>query len=793
MKTKGRPWQFFVVAILIFLFAYSAFFGIKSQYGDTLNTWIKGAADIRFGIDIRGGVDVTFMPADGYDATDEQLEAAKAVVEQRLVNLQITDSEVYADSNKDRIVVRFPWKEKETEFDPEAAIQEIGTTARLTFREGKETDSEGMPFGITAENIILEGEDIKSATAQVDTSSSSATYGEYYVALELNDSGKEKFAEATERLSGESPKGVISIWMDDTMISYPQVQTAITDGHAQISLGGSDDATREQAITLANQINSGALPFALEAENFSTISPSLGANSLDAMVLAGVIAFVLVALFMISNYRLPGFVAAIALLGQTAMTLAFVSGYFAVFPSFTLTLPGIAGIILAIGMGVDANVITAERIKEEIRAGKSIDGALNAGFRRGLKPIIDGNVTVVIVAVMLMGAFGPTDGIFAKLLRPVFFAFGASTAGTIYSFGYTLLVGVLLNFVFGVGCTRVMLRGISKLKCMRSAVLYGGLRPQAQLKKAKMWNIVWARKKFFAFSLCLVLFIAVFSAVFGVKMDIQFKGGAMISYSYEGEAPVADLTKEAKVALGSDVTVQTGSSIATEGQTLTISMPGSETMSAETVEVLTTALQKNYPSNNFQQLSITNVDPILGGEFFAKSIVAILAAAVLILIYIAIRFKNIGGLRGAVTGIVALLNDMVVIFGIFVVLRIPLNGNFIAAMLVILGYSINDTVVIYDRIRENESLLGKKHADFAQLVNGGINQSLRRTVNTTLTTLLALGTVCVVSVVFGLDSIFTFSFPLIIGMVSGVYSSVCIAGPLWVAWEKRAGVKARKK
>ena len=793
MKTKGRPWQFFVVAILIFLFAYSAFFGIKSQYGDTLNTWIKGAADIRFGIDIRGGVDVTFMPADGYDATDEQLEAAKAVVEQRLVNLQITDSEVYADSNKDRIVVRFPWKEKETEFDPEAAIQEIGATARLTFREGKETDSEGMPFGITAENIILEGEDIKSATAQVDTSSSSATYGEYYVALELNDSGKEKFAEATERLSGESPKGVISIWMDDTMISYPQVQTAITDGHAQISLGGSDDATREQAITLANQINSGALPFALEAENFSTISPSLGANSLDAMVLAGVIAFVLVALFMISNYRLPGFVAAIALLGQTAMTLAFVSGYFAVFPSFTLTLPGIAGIILAIGMGVDANVITAERIKEEIRAGKSIDGALNAGFRRGLKPIIDGNVTVVIVAVMLMGAFGPTDGIFAKLLRPVFFAFGASTAGTIYSFGYTLLVGVLLNFVFGVGCTRVMLRGISKLKCMRSAVLYGGLRPQAQLKKAKMWNIVGARKKFFAFSLCLVLFIAVFSAVFGVKMDIQFKGGAMISYSYEGEAPVADLTKEAKVALGSDVTVQTGSSIATEGQTLTISMPGSETMSAETVEVLTTALQKNYPSNIFQQLSITNVDPILGGEFFAKSIVAILAAAVLILIYIAIRFKNIGGLRGAVTGIVALLNDMVVIFGIFVVLRIPLNGNFIAAMLVILGYSINDTVVIYDRIRENESLLGKKHADFAQLVNGGINQSLRRTVNTTLTTLLALGTVCVVSVVFGLDSIFTFSFPLIIGMVSGVYSSVCIAGPLWVAWEKRAGVKARKK
>lgn len=793
MKTRGKPWHFFVVAILILLFAYTAFFGVKWQYGDTLNTWIKGAADIRFGIDIRGGVDVTFMPADGYDATDEQMEAAKAVVEQRLINLQITDSEVYADSDKDRIVVRFPWKEDETEFDPEAAIQEIGATARLTFREGYETDAEGKPSGTTAENIILEGEDIKSATAQVDTNSSSANYGEYYVALELNDSGKEKFAQATKELSEQSPQGVISIWMDDTMISYPQVKTAITDGHAQISLGGSDDATREQAITLANQINSGALPFALQAENFSTISPSLGANSLEAMVLAGVIAFALVALFMILNYRLPGFVASIALLGQTAMTLAFVSGYFAVFPSFTLTLPGIAGIILAIGMGVDANVITAERIKEEIRAGKSIDGALNAGFRRGLKPIIDGNVTVVIVAVILMGAFGPTDGVFAKLLHPVFFAFGASTAGTIYSFGYTLLVGVLLNFVFGVGCTRVMLRGISRLKWMRNAVLYGGLRAQAQPKPAKTWNIVGARKKFFAFSLCLVLFIALFSAVFGVKMDIQFKGGAMISYSYEGEAPVADVTKEAKDALGSDVTVQTGSSIATEGQTMTISLPGSETMSAETVEALTAALQSNHPDNNFQQLSITNVNPTLGGEFFAKSIVAILVAAVLILLYIAIRFKNIGGLHGAVTGVVALLNDMIVIFGIFVVLRIPLNGNFIAAMLVILGYSINDTVVIYDRIRENESLLGKKHADFAQLVNTGINQSLRRTINTTLTTLLALGTVCVVSVAFGLDSIFTFSFPLIIGMVSGVYSSVCIAGPLWVAWEKHIAAKPHRK
>ena len=320
----------------------------------------------------------------------------------------------------------------------------------------------------------MEGMDVKSATPAIDTDPNSSSYRQYYISLELNDSGKESFAEATTRLA--ESHGVISIWMDDTMISYPTVNSAITDGRAIITMNGSDDDTRDRTITLANQINSGALPFALTAENYSTISPSLGENSLQAMVMAGIAAFLLVVMFMIVNYRVPGVVASIALLGQTAMTLACVSGYLSVINSFTLTLPGIAGIILAIGMGVDANVIAAERIKEEIRSGKSIDGAIRAGFDHGLTPVIDGNVTVIIVAVMLMGAFGPTDGFFAKVLRPIFFAFGPSTAGTIYSFGYTLLVGVILNFVFGVVCTRVMLKGVSKLKFLRNPVLYGGVK-----------------------------------------------------------------------------------------------------------------------------------------------------------------------------------------------------------------------------------------------------------------------------------------------------------------------------
>lgn len=745
---------------------------------------MKGAQDIRFGIDIRGGVDVTFMPADDYDATDEQMAAAESVIQQRLVNLNITDNEVYTDYNKDRIIVRFPWKEGETDFNPESAIQEIGATAVLTFREGKEVDSEGKPTGVTAENIILEGKDIKSATAAVDNNANSATYGQYYVSLELNDSGKESFAEATTRLS--ESKGTISIWMDDTMISYPTVNSAITDGNAMITLNGSDDKTRDEAISLANKINSGALPFALTAENYSTISPSLGANSLQAMVIAGVVAFVLVALFMIANYRLPGAVAVIALLGQTAMTLAFVSGYFSVLNSFTLTLPGIAGIILAIGMGVDANVIAAERIKEEIRSGKSIDGAIRAGFDRGLAPVIDGNVTVIIVAVMLMGAFGPTDGFFARMLKPIFFAFGPSTAGTIYSFGYTLLVGVLLNFVFGVICTRVMLKGISKLKCMRNPVLYGGV------KNEKQYDIVGNRKKFFIFSAVLIVFILLFSVIFGVEMDIQFKGGAMLTYSYTGELDISAVQKDIESTLGSNVTLQTGSSIASDAQTLTISMPGTQTVETATVEALSVRLEENYSDNSFRQLSLNNVDPTIGKEFFAKSIVAVVAASLLILVYIAVRFKKIGGWPAGSMAVVALVHDLIVVYGVFVVMRIPLNGNFIAALLTILGYSINDTVVIYDRVRENRQLYGNS-MDFATLVNNSINQSLRRSINTTISTLLALGTVCVVSVVFGLDSIFTFAFPLIIGMISGVYSTICIAGPLWVEWELHKKAKPRKK
>ena len=769
MNRKGKSWPLFVVAILIVLFSLTAIFGVSYTYGDTKNVYVKGASDIRFGIDIRGGVDVTFMPADDVEATDAQMTAAKTVIEDRLVGLGITDYESYVDNNKNRIIVRFPWKNDEADFNPQTAIDEIGTTAKMVFRKGSSATGEE----------ILSGDDVASASAAYNE-----TEG-WVVQLKFNSAGASAFATATTELAANN--GTISIWLDDNNISTATVNEAITGGEAIIK--GNFD--QDSASTLANQINSGSLPFALSAESYSTISPSLGAKSLDVMVQAGIIAFILVAILMIVRYRLPGTIAVISLMGQAAATLAVVSGYFTVFPGSTLTLPGIAGIILGIGMGVDANVITAERIKEELSKNKTLEGAVKSGFKMGLTPIIDGNVTIVIVAAILMGAFGPTDGFWAKVFNPIFYWFGPSTAGTIYSFGFTLLTSVLLNFVFGVWATRVMIRGAVHFKPLRKAWLFGGKKEGGADFKTPSINFIGNRKKFYTFSCALIAVVLVFCGIFGVKMDVEFKGGSMITLAYEGDADLNDLKSTIGTELGkSNLTLQTGSDIS-GNQTLTVTLPGSDTLTTEQLDNLLAAMKEQYPDNNFVQNEVSNVDATIGKEFLLKSVVALVAACVLILLYVAYRFRKIGGLKAGSTAIVALLHDMFVVFGVFVLLRIPLNGNFIAALLTILGYSINDTVVIYDRIRENSALYGKKQMSLAELVNLSVNQSFARSLMTSITTCLALGVICVVSVIYRLDSIYSFAFPLLFGMVSGVYSTICIATPLWVDWKNKK--KAAKK
>ena len=466
MKRTGKP-VFFIVAIITIVFTVLSITGISSYYGDIQSVYIKGGDQIRWGIDIRGGVEVTFVPAqDGADPTNEELDGAAEVMRQRLVAQGINDYSVYSDYNSDRIVVQFPWAEDEETFDPETAISELGATAQLQFIEGTDTDEEGNPTG----EVILDGSMVDSAQAAYVATDSQGSNYQWVVQLDLNEDGAAAFSTATSELA--SSNGQIAIWMDDQMISAPAVEEAITNGQAMIS----GDFDSETATTLANQINGGSLPFSLETASYSTIDPTMGEGARDAMILAAVIAFVLICIFMLAVYRLPGVVAVIALMGQVALMIAALTGFFPGISSSTLTLPGIAGMILSIGMGVDANIINAERIREEINAGKSIDGAIHLGYHRAFTAILDGNITTLIVAIILMGTFGAPGSFFNTILQPILFMFPASTEGTIYSFGFTLMVGIVGNFVFGVFASRLMTQSLSRFKCFRKPKFYGGER-----------------------------------------------------------------------------------------------------------------------------------------------------------------------------------------------------------------------------------------------------------------------------------------------------------------------------
>ena len=458
MKRKGKV-KFFVVLALLLAFCYTAFFGVSidNYYGDT-NTFhfaLKGAKDIRWGIDISGGVEAVFSPdIEDAEITDENMDSAKEIIETRLVNKNITDYEVFVDYEKNQVVVRFPQPSDSAEkFDAQEVVNDLGETAQLTFCRNTDTES-----------VILTGDDVEKAEGgYIDGTG-------YVVNLTLKSSGVSKFSNATKELAAES--GTISIWMDDIQVSNPKVNEQINSKTCYIEGMESAEAAQE----LADKINAGALPFALTTDNdmLQIITPTLGNEALTVMLYAGVIAFAIICLIMITRYRLNGVVASIALLGQAAALIACISGFFDGWDSFTLTVPGIAGIILSIGMGVDTNVITSERIREEFLNGKTIDGAIQKGYQNALSSIIDGNVTNVLVAIVLMGAFGTTESFFYKIFSWVLSFFTTSITGSIYSFGYTLLIGAIVNLIMAVFVSKALLVGTSKFKVLRNPWFYGG-------------------------------------------------------------------------------------------------------------------------------------------------------------------------------------------------------------------------------------------------------------------------------------------------------------------------------
>ena len=732
MKKIGKS-TFFIVVAFILLFSVSSVIGLDYLYGDNTKAVIKGVDDIRLGIDIKGGVDVTFAPADGADANETQLKAATEIIDTRLSALGITDSEVYSDEKSDRIIVRFPWQAGESDFDPSASVKELGEMASLTFRKGTDstTDEEGntIPTG----EIVLEGGDVAEAKAVYRPNDTSGEY-ENLIELSLNPSGTKKFSEATAELAGTGTP--ISIWMDNTMISAPTVNSAITDGNAVIT-GSFTEAS-------ANKINSGALPFKLETTSFKTIDPTMGEGSLDAILLAALIAFVFIAIYMIILYRLPGVVAVIALCGQVAGSIAVVSGWFGFMSGSTLTIPGIAGIILAVGMGVDANIITGERIKEEIQSGKSLDSAIKVAYKRAFSAILDGNITNVIIAVILMGAFGVPSSFFSKILnKTIFFMFGATAEGVVYSFGITLLAGVILNFIMGVFASRLMVTSLSKFKCFQNKKFYGY---NEKKKERKTYNFCSKKKMILGILVGVVVLFAGGIIARGANFALEFSGGTMITYDYTGEIDTNEAANTVKDIVNVPVSVRKGESIDSNGTQIIVSFTSENGLNADRQVELTEALQAKFPDSNVSLFDSTDVSPSSGREFLLKCLIAVIFAAIIVIIYIAVRFRKIGGWSAGVCSVLALLHDLIVALAV-----------------------------------SNE------------LINAGCSHSLTRSIRTSVTTITTMLIVTIVVAVSGYNSLLTFSVPLMFGLISGTYSSLFVAPVTWSWWMSRKENKKESK
>lgn len=449
MKRIGKP-VFFIVAALILAFTLVSVIGMHSTWGDTTYTYIKGIGDIRWGTDVQGGVEAVFSPADPTNTTNEQLEESKAVIEKRLSSNNITGGQVYIDYDKQQLLVSFPMPTNEYDFNIDEFVEELSAKADLTFRKGTDKDENGVPTG----EVVLTEADVESATVGIQIVDEYSMKTEYAVQIDFTDEGTQKFATVTGELAESG--GQIAIWLDDKLLSAPTVDTAITEGTAAIT----GDFTAEDANELANTINTGSLPILLNVDTYSTVSPTLGDNARKMLALTAIVSFLLILAFIIWRYKLIGFCSSIALIGHISAALAAVSGFFGIFDSFTLTLSGMVGIALGLGLGVEATVLTAYRVKEEIDAGRSIDASVTAGTKRGFSDILGVNIAALLIAIVLMIVFGGV--------------FGNTSGEAVFSFGYTLLIGVICNLVFNVFCLRLMLRSISKFKRFRKLAYYGG-------------------------------------------------------------------------------------------------------------------------------------------------------------------------------------------------------------------------------------------------------------------------------------------------------------------------------
>lgn len=680
--------------------------------------------EINLGLDLAGGVSITYTTQKS-DPTDQEIQDTIYKLQQRTTSLGYTEADIYLEGN-DRINVDIPNVD-----DPNKVLGELGKPGDLKF-----LDENGA--------IVISGSDVKNATAGKDPDGLG-----YVVILDLNDSGKTKFAEGTTNNVGKP----IYIVYNGEQIMAPRVNEPIANGTATIS----GMSTIEDANDLAAYIRIGALPLELQELRSNVVGAKMGQDAISTSLKAGLIGIVFIFVFMLVFYRIPGFAAAIALTFYAALMVNLLG-----LLNFTLTLPGIAGIILSIGMAVDANVIIFARIKEEIAVGKTLQAALRAGFKKALSAIIDGNVTTLIAAVVLyfMGT------------------------GTIRGFAQTLALGIVVSMFTALVVTRVILTALLNLGINNKA-LYG------TTKESKVFDFVSRRRIWFTASLAVIIIGIIFVPVNGgakgsaLNYDIEFIGGTSTLVTTDAvmydsidslSADIKDLVVEATGDVKPQMNLVNG--VDQQGQFVI----KTKTLDTETGVKLREALVAKYgiTEDNIQSESISAT---VSNEMRRDAIIAVIVASIGILIYVTFRFHDY---RFGVAAVIALIHDVFVVFAVYSVLYIPVNNSFIAAMLTIVGYSINDTIIVFDRIRENQKIM--RHGDYKGVINFSIVQTIGRSINTSFTTFIMV----FVLNLFGVASIREFALPLMVGIISGTYSSIFIASPLWYLFKKKEEAKILK-
>jgi SecD/SecF fusion protein len=685
--------------------------GIFGYFGyDTMD-------DIKLGLDLDGGVSITYQTVKDNPSAEEMSDTIYKL-QQRVENYS-TEAEVYQEGGN-RINIDIPG-----ESDANAVLEELGKPGSLVFMD-------------EAGEVILTGDQVAGAQPGINDSNGQQ---EYVVSLQFTEQGAAAFAEATSKNVGK----IIYIIYDNEIKSFPRVQTEITDGACVIT----GIESYEEAQNLAATIRIGSLSLELQELRSNVVGAKLGQEAISTSLKAGAIGFGIVVVFMIAVYLIPGLASALALCLYVGLVLILLSAF-----EVTLTLPGIAGIILSIGMAVDANVIIFTRIKEEIGVGKTVHSAIKTGFAKALSAIIDGNITTLIAAVVLFWR----------------------GSGSVKGFASTLAIGILLSMFTALFVTRGTLYALYELG-FQDPKFYG-IR-----KEKKPVDFLGKKKLFFAISCVMIVVGWIFMGVNAsggngaFNYSIEFKGGTSTNVTFNENMSLEDISSKVVPIveeISQDAEVQTQK---VEGTNEVILK--TKTLSVEQRKALEEALEENFQVDT-ELITAESISGAVSKEMKEDAFVAVVIATICMLIYIWFRFKDI---RFAASAVAALLHDVLVVLTFYAVAKWSVGSTFIACMLTIVGYSINATIVIFDRIREHMKVKTNKET-LADVVNASITQTFTRSINTSLTTFIMV----FVLFIMGVTSIREFALPLMVGIVCGTYSSVCVTGALWyvmTTWKKK--------